>query len=182
MNSLGIVDFYLHLEWIVSWGWWDNIYITSCSLRIVFLNMSLYSEWVEMRLFSHSILYFVVWLYLHQLSETLSDIQSRYGRLLVGVRHILDFEQDGCNWLESDEVEKGVKTLARHGLTFDLLLRSVSSSQTLLRGYFWVYYDRVELIWPAIHPYLSCVYLMTLYNIVNFMVSGHRWSRAQLNW
>ena len=73
---------------------------------------------------------------LHQLSETLSDIQSRYGRLLVGVRHILDFEQDGCNWLESDRVEKGVKTLARHGLTFDLLLRSVSSSQTLLRGYF----------------------------------------------
>ena len=138
----------------------------------------------ELKWYCFLIASYILWCdhILHQLSETLSDIQSRYGRLLVGVRHILDFEQDGCNWLESDRVEKGVKTLARHGLTFDLLLRSVSSSQTLLRGYFWVYYDRVELIWPAIHPYLSCVYLMTLYSIVNFMVSGHRWSRAQLNW
>jgi len=58
-----------------------------------------------------------------KLSDTLSDIQEKYDRILVGVRHILDFEADGCKWLESDAVETGVKTLARHGLSFDLLLR-----------------------------------------------------------
>lgn len=41
--------------------------------------------------------------------------------MLKGVRHILDFEEE--NWISRDDVGRGLETLGRHGVSFDLLVR-----------------------------------------------------------
>ena len=54
-----------------------------------------------------------------QLDSTIKDLKTK--GCLKGARHILDFEDD--TWITRTDVQAGLDTLARHDLTFDLLVR-----------------------------------------------------------
>lgn len=60
-----------------------------------------------------------VLLHYFQLETTLNSLKSN--PLIVGIRHILDFEEE--TWLSRDDVIRGLKVVEKFGLTFDLLLR-----------------------------------------------------------
>ena len=54
-----------------------------------------------------------------QLEEVIETLKPK--GLLKGVRHILDMEKD--DWITRDDVSRGLDTLGKHGISYDLLVR-----------------------------------------------------------
>ena len=61
--------------------------------------------------------------YVDLTSNSVEDdvIRLKRNRKFVGVRKILDLSEEG--WIERDDVGRGMEVLARHNLTYDLLVR-----------------------------------------------------------
>jgi L-fuconolactonase len=55
--------------------------------------------------------------------DTLDELQARYGRLLVGIRHQVHDEPDP-RWLERDDVRRGLEIVRSRDLRYDLLVRT----------------------------------------------------------
>ena len=78
-------------------------------------------QWVENIASKHSIIKGIVGgLDLTQDPEILRQ-QIRRFPLLVGLRHILDFEDE--DWLLRDDVQRGLQVVAEEGKVFDCLVR-----------------------------------------------------------
>lgn len=54
--------------------------------------------------------------------RVLDGLLKQYGRRLVGARHNLHDEPDD-RWILQEEVQRGLKEVAHHGLAYDLLIR-----------------------------------------------------------
>ena len=70
--------------------------------------------------------------FIQQLEEMIETLKP-YG-LVKGVRHILDFEKE--DWITREDVNRGLSVLERHGLTYDLLVRCVSSSCSFIEMFY----------------------------------------------
>lgn len=62
----------------------------------------------------------VGWVPLTDVPAATAAIESRLGRGLCGIRHLIHGEADP-DWILRDEVQPGLELLARHGLTFDVV-------------------------------------------------------------
>ena len=71
------------------------------------------------------------------ISSKVEDILTRASQnpLLLGIRHILDFED--ANWLGREDVQHTLGVLEKLDLSYDLLLRQVHRVYIIIQSHFY---------------------------------------------